>query len=1830
MKKFNRVLAMLLALVTVLAIMPISALAENWLSVKTEKTTEENVTSTDITVSVDPKALLSYIKDGDIKGLLKGISASGRLGDIMTKEELLAIIPEEKIVDLIKTIISDIDANALLACLDKEKLLACVDTEGLKSLLKDMDLKSYVKDGAVDIVLKYVTEDQIKAAVQYIDTTKLVEKYSKELMNLALGLEQSTLLGLVSIDDAIELNGVKFEDALNLDFFKTTVGYANLADNYVDDTALEQYFTDNEAYFEDILPEYTDAMDNVDVAKMIDDGKLVIRNLIVADVILVDELVAEYGYTNLADVTTVINKVVAGLNAGTILPADVLACLKVEYSVAVDTIIEKEGVDAIIAAIPGGYMTLLGYVKGLEGYKGIIKAVGAINVAKNIIKNGETTKLVDFTSLIKDIDVRAFLDKVNVKQLVKVVYESGVLQELAGMLDLETYLVKAFSIYGSLSSTITEIKINGAAITTRNEDYGVTKLSPAGVLDAITNLVPTLTELANIDDSGKLFSASLEISYLDGKVEKTKVITFSFVLESGVDLVRSAAAKLSALVGKIGTVGISNGQLVANINIPSEFASVLRIALEKMADSTDPAMNALKDKVLGVYTAYPEDFIAFAEGLTLEEVVAVLEAVDPALFGRVYKEVLASRYAQVMISYIESKTGYDISNKLEAQNLIHTFATIPTFEAFVEKLEEVIGKEITDHLPAKVNGYLDHTVYDVINKLAEKAGYDFDMQALLQNAAASDDPFAYLYTAVVNKVENAGAVYNRVKTNAIKVAERLLASRFGAVVADNCLMDFYTGNSTFVFAKSVTFDAKVVLEKGMKKVLGYVADRVSFIGNREDKMEELIDEALDMLLANGSYVTTGFNVSVNVKNVFRATFKNENGNVILSTLLPVGVDLRKVVDVYMNVEGFECWVDENGEPIDKMPAKDIVVQTNIKGEYVIEVIPTIDGQVIEGQKVIINNVTKGALIGAYLEDLNNAADTLRPAVTDDDHKLLGYVYTAEEFGDILDVTIENEVTTVYVNYVLDKTSNANIKVEGLDEKDFDIVFDHEGDACKVILNGSWDKEISFAMNTEFLDTLDKMGYKLVFTTVDGKAQTVTLSRDMLKQLVGGAGELDVVALNYAPNATSAQDFGVASGSGAQTYDFTFEFGNADGRTPAELSAFVEKGVEITLPFANALNGTNAKTFVYVDEYKGNGEVADIDTTNGLVTFYAPHFSTIILVNKYELTVDINNTYLDDTNTIPGSIATITTEIAGWYEAGAEIKATVQETDALNGYEYDVTKVNGTEVALNQANELIFNMPAEAAIVKHYAKVAEYPVYYYANGALLGEYKYNIVDDDATTIVNAIKAYGDSLLTTDMTGDGWYWFGSENLDTKLGGNAISLYRVNDTATTVTINFYTGSVSGTPEYTTGAVAFANWAQTLANLKFAVDSEVPGYIWKTDVTNIELTALTLENLLASNGTINFVGTPDSHVYNIISDGNVNVLEGSTVGETVTFTVKSKDGFTYTVTVKTANGDVTYTVADGEYTFTMPAADVKIKVTYTAIPVDYDTIVVEIPASKALNGVSAADLAKIAEAPAGLVLSNIEYKADGTMVLTYTYVKTDAQVNKQAFINAVLNNCTTNATYTSTWIVNGVVYNNAAAAAGAQLPEGAKIVGWTEMAPNVYAAVIEYTAPAGVSVWLIICIVLAILLLIALIVLVYVLHVTGKIATSWLTKVCVAIVGGFFAFCMLMAKGTLKVLNFMGIKTEEVIEELPEETVEDVPAVIIDTEATEEAAEEAIEEAAEEAIEEATEEATEEAAEEAVEEAAEEATEEAAEEAVVEEAPAEEATEVASENNEDNTDGQ
>ena len=1713
MKKFTRVLAMLIALVMVLAVLPISAIADTWLNVEAEKETNDNVTTTDVTVTVDPYALLSYLQDGDLKGLLKGMDASGGLGSIMTKEELLAIVPEDQIIDLVKSVIADIDARDLLACIDADELLACVDKAGLVALIKEMDLSSYVKD--FDLLMSYVDAGAIESAVAYINTEKLVSDNADKLAALVLGLDQETLMGVLDEEAVLDL----FTEDELLDF---------VVDEELDTAALKAAVK----------------------------GKL-------------QALTSE----------------------------ELIACLvKVDGEVDYTTVVKTVGVKTAIDAI-GGYEAVIGYV---TNYKALVGLANVDAIAVQILKDRTITAIVDAEALIKDINMRALVSMVDVKQVVVVIYNSGVAQELYAMLDFEEYIVQAFNILATLQKTITEIEIDGTVITAQNES-GYIQLLPARLIDSLENLVPTLNELANIDDSGKLFTATFAISYLDENgVEQTKRINFNFVLTAGTDMIRSAAIKLSILMDKVGYVGLAGGELVADITIPSEFATVLRLALEAMADSTDPEFNALKDKVLAVYAAQPNDFIAFAEGLTFEEVLAVLDAVDPALFGKVYSKALASSYAQVLLDYVENVTGYDFSDNLEAQNLINTIAEIPTFEVFVQKLENVTGIEITDRLPGRVNGYLDHTVYEVFDKLGEVAGYDFDMQNLLKQAAASTDPFAYLYTVVVNKVENCGAIYSFVKRNTIKVADRLMATRFGAVVADNCLMDFYRGNSTFVFDKDVTFDAKVVLEKGLNRVLG-VAD--NYVPGVESKLDSYISDVLDVLISDGATVHTGFDVTIHVNNLYRVDFVDAYGTTFLSTLLPAGTDLSKMVD-YTGTVGFTGWLDAaTGAYVTVMPAKDVVLKADVQGitQHTVTIIPVDEnGNVLAGTASI--TVTDGERLGKYLPALNAAAKTLYPALSAEE-VLLGYAYSNKWDDAIFAGTVEGD-KTVYVTIVLNKnTENSAIQIGDLvADEDFTIALD--GGKLTVTLSKNWNTLIEEkgleALNFEFakalLETLDT----LVLTANATPAQKVTLNKAMLALLVYDANELPVeieeIGLSYAPVANATE--------GAESYEFLFTY---DGQA-ADLGNFKDGAtVEIVLPFAGK-NTAGVKTFGYVD-----GEALEINeenVTDTTVAFNAPHFSTFTLVNKYRVT--INEKYAVesiDPALLPDVLGPIVTaNIETYYAPGETVGTFAIDTNGVPaGLEYSEVRFNDTAFTGS------FTMPAEPVTVTAYLTAKVYNVFYHVNNKVDDSLtvSYTIFDKPATATLFAVKPTGT------YTGN-WFWYCTSDITAdKLGTQDFNLFWINPAQTELTIEFYKTANEATPVTYTKTIAawrdgaFADLASQL------VKDGLGGYVWKTVDNSKNLNELTLGELIAA-GSIKFYGTKVEKQYNVFVDGNVTVNKNSAnegdvitvTGNRVGYTAKIEVYMTLDGAQRLGKVDVT-----ANNTFTMPACNVIIVVVEeTPVSITYidkdgnektapygtvNTIVITVPADSTFRTdlIPGNDICNLSAAPAGLVLAGIANGANGSTVYTYQYTLTES-VDEKAFIEQV----------------KAVILP--AEYVEEEAPEA-------DETPDIATA-------KKVSPWLIVCIILAVLLLIALIALVYVLHVTDRVGTNWLTKACTAIVTAFFAFCMLVAKGMVKLLGYVGIKFEDILDELPAPPVEDIPAVLIDPEtlSNEEAVEEAIEETAEEApVEEvaeeevAVEETVEEApAEEATEEAPQEeaaAEEEAAVEEAVEEAPQEEATE-------------
>jgi len=194
MKIFSKVLALVLALITVLTVLPMSVLADSWLDVDTEELPAGD--GTHVTVTLDAKLLEELLKtEGISKDLIQKLLEAAdvdreTLGKIFSLEELYGIVPREKIIEILdlKTIIEAIGLEKLNTYIDLPTLLAGCDKNELAGLLRDIpNLQNYAdverliveKYIAEELVLKHVKEEELKKAAESIDPATIVPEIMK-------------------------------------------------------------------------------------------------------------------------------------------------------------------------------------------------------------------------------------------------------------------------------------------------------------------------------------------------------------------------------------------------------------------------------------------------------------------------------------------------------------------------------------------------------------------------------------------------------------------------------------------------------------------------------------------------------------------------------------------------------------------------------------------------------------------------------------------------------------------------------------------------------------------------------------------------------------------------------------------------------------------------------------------------------------------------------------------------------------------------------------------------------------------------------------------------------------------------------------------------------------------------------------------------------------------------------------------------------------------------------------------------------------------------------------------------------------------------------------------------------------------------------------------------------------------------------------------------------------------------------------------------------------------------------------------------------------------
>ncbi len=226
-KQCNRILALLLTMVMLLTVLPISAIASNWLEVEGETNKNGNETVSDITVTLDAKALLQYLKDRDLSGLVAGISIDG-VRNIVSADELFAIIPVEDFRAIIDAIESDIDPQDYLQYIDVDAFLKTVDLDKLAELMLNLsEPESYVSD--FDALAAHIDLVRFETALDYVDFEKLERDYPNDLQALFGGTSDYA----EAVMQAGGLQALIATINANPDNADKQMSYAHILDTYI-------------------------------------------------------------------------------------------------------------------------------------------------------------------------------------------------------------------------------------------------------------------------------------------------------------------------------------------------------------------------------------------------------------------------------------------------------------------------------------------------------------------------------------------------------------------------------------------------------------------------------------------------------------------------------------------------------------------------------------------------------------------------------------------------------------------------------------------------------------------------------------------------------------------------------------------------------------------------------------------------------------------------------------------------------------------------------------------------------------------------------------------------------------------------------------------------------------------------------------------------------------------------------------------------------------------------------------------------------------------------------------------------------------------------------------------------------------------------------------------------------------------------------------------------------------------------------------------------------------------------------------------------------------
>lgn len=723
-----------------------------------------------------------------------------------------------------------------------------------------------------------------------------------------------------------------------------------------------------------------------------------IEELAAEGIVLLDEMAADYGYDNIVDVNSLKAQVLA-------LPdkTPLIDCILDPVQV-----IRTVGVKHALDATGESYSALINNYVNDKG--AFFEALGADALLLDIAKNGDLEKIFDLRALAEAIGFGKLLDLVDIRTVIRELIESGALKKIVKAIDPDTYLSALTYATGVLEKHIYEISIEGVVIT--QKDGNLLFIDPALLADTVLDeLLPELDDLVNLGDDGRVFSAELSVTYSSEATnyeKKTKVITLNAELESGVDRVRNAAARAKVLLERFLVYDINDGLLTLDLRLPGQFATVLRVALEKLSTSGDPALEALKDEILDLYDANVNDVSAFLGALTLEQVVALLNMIDASKFSEAYAKVMTNRYVEILLSYVKEATGRDFTD-LTPEDLLIKAGELPTVEELCEKLEARLGREIEqlDRLP-------EGEPVEILERLAARGGIDVDIKQMLKDAAASEDPLATLYELAVARIAQSGEAYELIRGRVTGKLNRLLESRVGEKLSVLHLDDLYDGDGVFKYAKSITVDPMVYVRRLAQKGLELLDQRTTLPAETAERAVELF---LSYFL-DGTELSLGVDATLRAEDIYRIEFYEETDGgalrLIRKAFLPVGTDLTAVQPYETDsLHTFVGWKEPaTGEIHEKMPARDVQVVAKLDDNvYRVYFYAWDSGELL----LDVLTVNAGESLGAYRAQMNAVVCKYLDQQIPDKNIQWKHYSDGTEFAD-WDAPVTGDVALTWMHY----------------------------------------------------------------------------------------------------------------------------------------------------------------------------------------------------------------------------------------------------------------------------------------------------------------------------------------------------------------------------------------------------------------------------------------------------------------------------------------------------------------------------------------------------------------------------------------------------------------------------------------------------------------------------------------------------------------------------------------------------------------------------------------------------------------------------------------------